>query len=171
MNKIIFVSVSLVIIAGVAGFYFIKDKVNTPSLNLKQVSADFVLKDYNGQRVSLESFRGKNILVNSWASWCPFCRKELSDFAKIQKEVGGEFTVVAINRAESADVAKIYSDGANTSNILYLLDPEDAFYKSIGGFSMPETIFVDKEGFIKYHKRGPMELEEMKRRVQQAFSL
>jgi hypothetical protein len=47
-----------------------------------------------------------------------------------------------------------------------LLDPADSFYQSIGGFSMSETVFVDKDGFIREHKRGPMDVQEMRERIQ-----
>ncbi len=43
----------------------------------------------------------------------------------------------------------------------FLLDSKDAFYKSIGGFSMPETLFADADGNVIVHKRGPMALDEM----------
>ena len=44
---------------------------------------DFRLKDYDGNEVALADFAGKNIIVNSWAVWCPFCVKELKDFAEL----------------------------------------------------------------------------------------
>ena len=47
----------------------------------------------------------------------------------------------------------------------FLLDSKDAFYKGIGGFSMPETIFADADGNIIIHKRGPIALDEMRQKV------
>lgn len=128
---------------------------------------DLVLQDYEGKSLSLSSFSGTPLVINSWAAWCPFCRKELPDFAQIQKEFKGRAVIVAIDRAESREIAKKYSDGLGvTDDLLFLLDPSDSFYRAIGGFSMPETIFVDRDGFIRGHRRGLMEKEEMHRRVQ-----
>ena len=127
---------------------------------------DFSLQDYSGQTVSLADFVGTPLVINSWAAWCPFCKKELPDFAAAQKEFGEQVVIIAIDRAESLEVSKKYSDelGA-TDDLIFLLDPDDSFYQSIGGFSMPETIFVDRDGFIREHKRGPMELDEMREKI------
>ena len=66
----------------------------------------------------------------------------------------------------SLEKAKSYTDELGISeDMLFLLDRSDSFYKSIGGFSMPETIFVNGDGEIVVHKRGPMELDEMREHV------
>jgi len=125
------------------------------------------LKDYDGKTVSLVDFSGTPLAVNSWAAWCPFCLEELPDFATVQKEFEGQVVIVAIDRAESLDTAKEYSDERGvTEDLIFLLDPTDSFYEAIGGFSMPETIFVDREGDIQHHKRGPMDQDEIRQRVQ-----
>lgn len=133
---------------------------------------DFRLQDYNGKTVSLSDFAGKNLVINSWAVWCPFCKKELPDFVAAQKEFGKEVVIIAIDRAESLAVAKGYTDEQGTTDgLIFLLDPSDSFYQSIGGFSMPETIFVDKSGNIVDHKRGPMDLDEIRLRIKSSFNL
>jgi len=122
--------------------------------------------DYEGNSVALADFVGKPLVVNAWAVWCPFCVKELSEFSLLQKEFPKEVIVIAIDRAESLNTVKSYTDDLGiTEDLVFLLDPRDSFYKSIGGFSMPETLFVDKDGVIQDHKRGPMDLDEMKERV------
>ncbi len=127
---------------------------------------DLALADYEGNRVDLAEFRGRVAVLNSWAVWCPFCRDELADFARLQEEFKDEIVVVAIDRAEPLEKAKSFSDSLNVTNqMVFLLDPNDSFYRGIGGFSMPETIFVDPEGVIRIHKRGPMALEEMREKV------
>ena len=129
------------------------------------------LKNYSGSVISLSDFKGKSLVINSWAAWCPFCRKELVDFAAAQKEFADKVTIIAIDRAEARDVAKKYTDEIGvTEGMIFLLDPSDSFYQSTGGFSMPETIFMDKNGFIREHKRGPMDLEEMRQKIQQLVS-
>jgi len=135
---------------------------NTPKLTLK---------DYNDNKVNISTL-GKPAIINAWTSWCPFCIKELPDFAAIQEEFNGELVVLAINRAESLGTAKTYTDDLNiTYDLIFLLDPSDNFYSSIGGFSMPETLFVDAEGIIRDHKRGPMDIDEMRTRINNALNL
>ncbi len=135
-------------------------------------SPEIIFTDYEGREVKLSDFRGKPAVVNAWAAWCPFCLDELPDFARLQEEFGDKIVVIAVDRGESLETAKKFSDKVGVGGrLILLLDPSDSFYKAIGGFSMPETIFVDEEGLIKYHKRGPMSLEEMRRRTSQVFDL
>ena len=132
---------------------------------------NFSLQDYDGKTVNLADFVGKPVVVNSWAAWCPFCRQELPDFATAQKEFGDKVVIIAIDRQESLTVAKGFTDEQGTTDdLIFLLDPKDLFYKSIGGFSMPETIFVDKDGNIAERKRGPMDIREIRERIQKIIN-
>lgn len=132
---------------------------------------NFSLKDYSGETFSFADFEGIPMVINSWAAWCPFCRKELADFAVAQKEFGDVVIIIAIDRAESRETAKKYTDELGVTNsMIFLLDPSDSFYQSIGGFSMPETIFIDKNGNIAEHKRGPMEINEIRQKIQKLLS-
>ncbi len=161
MKKIyLFIIIAAII---VLGWILISKIGQNPSSNK---APDFSLQDYNGKTVKLADFKGKSLVINSWASWCPFCREELPDFSTIQKELGNKVTIIAVDREESLAVAKGYTDGQGTTDkLIFLLDPSDSFYKSIGGFSMPETIFVDKNGNIADHKRGPMDVNEIRERI------
>ncbi len=126
------------------------------------------LTDYEGKTVHLTDFSGKPLVINSWAVWCPFCVKELPDFVTIQKEFGDRVVIIAIDRAESREVAKEFTDKLGISNdLVLLLDPGDSFYQSIGGFSMPETLFVEADGTTHFHKRGPMTVDEIRQRTQE----
>ena len=140
--------------------------------NDKDKAPDFRLKDYDGNEVALADFKGKNIIINSWAVWCPFCVKELKDFAELESELGDSITIIAIDRRESLEKQKSYTDDLGiTDDLVFLLDPDDSFYRSIGGFSMPETLFIDGEGNILLHKRGPMTLDEMRQKTNELFKL
>lgn len=133
---------------------------------------DFALNDYRDTAITLSQFRGRPVVVNSWASWCPFCREELKDFAAVRREFGDRVVIIAIDRAEPLETAKRYSDDLGVSNdLIMLLDPSDSFYRSIGGFAMPETIFVDASGNIVFHKRGPMKADEIRQRLKDIFEL
>lgn len=180
LKIIIPVFVGIVVIVG--GIFFLQSSPSNPAVGdepsgegevpAQQVSEkdlvpDLTFKDYNGNDVSLRGLQGKPLVVNSWASWCPFCINELPDFAQVQKEFGDEIVIIAIDRAESLSLSKSYTDDLQVTNdILFLLDPKDTFYREINGFSMPETIFVDRDGIIQDHKRGPMTAEEIRERLQ-----
>lgn len=174
MNRYIIIGIGLAIIAGALFLGISNRGANTqtgPDTNTQRQTSrsDFdqfssaSLVDYRGNEVSLEEFKGKPLVINSWAVWCPFCVKELPTFAELQKEFGDKIIVIAIDRQEPLAKAKSFTDGLGiTDDMRFLLDASDSFYKSIGGFSMPETIFVNSTGEIVVHKRGPMELDEMR---------
>jgi len=146
------------------------NNTQTKSSTTVEKAPDFALQDYDGKTVKFTDFAGKPLVINSWAAWCPFCRKELVDFAAAQKEFGDDVAIVAIDRAESRETAKKYTDELGVTNLIFLLDPSDSFYQSIGGFSMPETIFVDRDGNIAERKRGPMEIKEIREKIQKLLS-
>jgi thiol-disulfide isomerase/thioredoxin len=169
MKKLLVIIIGFVIVGSI-GWLIIFNRYTPGQSNNEaqlQKAPDFTLQNYNGQAVRLSDFAGKPLVINSWASWCPFCRQELPDFVTAQKEFGDKVVIIAVNRQESLAVAKGYTDQQGTTNgLIFLLDPSDSFYQSIGGFSMPETIFVDKNGNIIDHKRGPMDIKEIRERIQ-----
>lgn len=172
MKKSFFIFTALIAI--VVGAYFF-----TPGKNIDSVPAEenpepveIVLRAYGGSEVRLSSFRGTPVILNIWASWCPYCKNEFRDFAVLQEEVGDRVRIIAVNRGETEDVTKAYLDNLGlTGKLIFLLDPADSVYKKFGGFSMPETLFIDRDGFIKEHKRGPMDKTEMRRRIQADFQI
>jgi len=178
MTKITITIITILVVIAVGGFFlFSNGKDDSRTTALDDLSGtekekfdkapDFTLKNYDGNDVSLSDFNGKIRVVNSWAVWCPFCVDELPDFGRLQEEFGDEIVVIAIDRAESLKKTKKFTDELGITNkLILLLDPKDSFYRSIGAFSMPETLFIDKEGNIRIHKRGPMTFEEMKEKVE-----
>jgi len=138
--------------------------------NFQKVPA-LTFKDYTGTDISFQDMIGTPMVINSWATWCPFCKKELPEFAAVQKEFGDKVIFIAVNRRESLKKSKQYTDTQGTSDeIIFVLDPDDSFYKTIGGISMPETIFVDSQGNITEHKRGPLDEEQTRIRVQKLIN-
>lgn len=164
MIRIILIIIGIAAIVGIS-FAFFSDKDRNESQNFNKVP-DFALQDYNGKTNKLADFAGKPLVINSWAAWCPFCRQELPDFVQVQKEFGDQVIIIAVDRTESLDTQKKYTDDLEVTNkLIFLQDPDDSFYRAIGGFSMPETIFVDRDGNIRDHKRGPMDANEIRERI------
>ena len=173
MNKVVAIIIGVLIVGGI-GWIVISNRT-APDESDRQVQLekahDFALQDYNDNTVKLADFAGKPLVINSWAAWCPFCRKELVDFAAAQKEFGDKVVIIAVDRAETRNIAKKYTDELDVAgDMLFLLDPSDNFYQSIAGFSMPETIFVNSNGNIVFHKRGPMDISEIRERIQQLLN-
>ena len=187
MNKNIIIGIVIVVIIGIGWFAFserddakqgpqepqktqgsreAKESAQTSEEKSFDPAPAFTLNDWNGNEVSLSDFKGKPLIINSWAVWCPFCVDELPDFAKLQEELGDRIVIIAIDRSEPTELQREFTDRMGvTSKLIFLNDPKDSFYKSIGGFSMPETLFVDADGNIRIHKRGPMNFDEMMKKA------
>lgn len=126
-----------------------------------------ILKDQSGADVSLDGFRDVPMVLGVWTSWCSLCDGELQSLIILQKEFGDRIHVVSVNRGESQDMIKKYMAGIlGGEKLVSLLDANDELYRAIGGFSMPEILFVDAKGLIHAHTRGPSTLEEMRRHIQ-----
>lgn len=169
MKKKLVIAVFAILILG--AIFFMRErhgKSENPQNAPPQSLPTFSLQDYTGTVVPSSSLMEKPVVFVFWTSWCARCRTELSNFSPLKKEFGDRITLVAVNRAEPLDIAKRSSDELGTPNagIIFLLDPSDSFYRSLNGFTMPETIFMDGKGFIRAHTHGLMEPEEIKRRIQ-----
>src|SRR5690242_16222960 len=74
---------------------------------------DFVLKDLDGKKVKLSDYRGKAVLLNFWATWCPPCKVEMPWFVDLQKQYGNDGLVVlgvAMDDSEPGTIAKFANE-------------------------------------------------------------
>lgn len=123
--------------------------------------------DLEGNAVTLNTYKGKPLIINSWASWMPFSRDELTLLSELKNQQGDTLQIIAINRMEDREVIKSYINTFGIEqNIVFLVDQSDNFYKAIGGFAMPETIFYKKDGTITVHKRGVLTKEELEQNAE-----
>lgn len=125
-----------------------------------------VLKDYAGNDVEFSDYRREILIVYAWASWCPYCGKELEYLSELKSRYGDELSIVAVNRAEPLVDAKDFTDKlTGMDRLVLLLDQNDSLFKEIGGYAMPETVFINSRGDIVYHQRGPIKPEEVDAKV------
>ena len=108
---------------------------------------DFTLTD-SERTVSLAQLRGKPVLLNFWATWCPPCIEEMPSLVQLQKQLGDKVTILAVS--EDADDAA-YKQFVRDHNIdlLTVRDPKNAANTLYGTFKFPETYVIDKDGVIR----------------------
>lgn len=112
----------------------------------KQIqNADFELKDVAGKTWSLKSLKGKVVLVNFWATWCPPCRKEMPDLQALSDEFGKQGFVVLGLTDEDSDVVKNFLSHQSYSYPI-LLDSNRAAAKQFGIEGIPKSYVYDREG-------------------------
>jgi thiol-disulfide isomerase/thioredoxin len=114
--------------------------------------------DLAGNPVVLSNYVGSVLVVNVWASWSPFSKNDLAVLSRLADRYAADpVHFLAINRAENPLTAERFLKVVNaTSDLLLVLDPDDRYYKSIGGYSMPETVLYDSEGEEVLHLHGAL---------------
>ena len=123
--------------------------------------------DLDGNAVDIRKFKGKPLIVNAWASWMPFSQTELPLLIKSQETYGDRITILAINRMEDrVKIRAFLSTFSIPESIVFLADPTDFFYRAVGGYAMPETVFYRSDGTIAEHKRGVLTEEELKEKIE-----
>ncbi len=130
--------------------------VNSVVGNAKGHTApDFVLKDLNGNTVKLSDYRGKAVVLNFWATWCPPCKTEIpwfEDLADKYRGQGLEVIGVALDDSSEKEIANFAKDmKMNYPVLLGKEETSDAF----GGVEMlPTTFYIDRNGTITDHVLG-----------------
>ena len=110
---------------------------------------DFTVEMFDGTKVTLSELKGKVVLVNFWATWCPPCRNEL---ARVEKEIierfkGQEFVFLPISRGESKDkVAEFRNKMGYTFPMG--LDTTQAIFKKYATNYIPRNFLVDRDGKV-----------------------
>lgn len=109
---------------------------------------DFILKDTAARTVSLSSLKGKVVLLNFWATWCPPCREEMPALNKLYKEYKDKgLVVIAVSTDRKAEYVKDYL-GKYPVNFPVLMDPDIKVSRQYRVFSMPTSFLLDKNGII-----------------------
>lgn len=126
-------------------------QTSTPSPGQKgQKAPDFKLKTLDNKEVSLSDFKGKPVVINFWASWCPPCRLEMPDLNQFAADYKDKVAVLGINIAfndKDADMRKFVADSKLVFPTLLDTDGKATTAYKIG--PIPTTIFVDKDGVIQ----------------------
>lgn len=130
------------------------------SLQVEEASAQYT--DISGNPVNLDKYLGQNLIVHSWASWCPQCVDQLKMFSSVISTLENT-KLIAINRGEDRVTAEGFLNHYELwSDVELIIDPTDHFYKTIEGYAMPETVIFDKNGSIVAHFRGVVSETDIK---------
>ncbi|HBH11624.1 MAG: Alkyl hydroperoxide reductase/ Thiol specific antioxidant/ Mal allergen [Clostridiales bacterium 38_11] len=122
---------------------------------------EFELEDLDGNIVKLVDLKGKNVLLNFWATWCPFCIDEMPDLQLLyEKYKDDNFIVLAVNVQESAEKARSYLEETGIE-LPVLLDKDSRIAALYGANSIPLTIVINKDGVAVTGYKGRMTIEQM----------
>ncbi len=117
---------------------------------------DFRLADMDGKEYVLESYRGKVVMLNFWATWCPPCRRELPSMEALHQTFKDEpFAILAINEWETQDhVFAFMGQLPVEPSFPILFDSDSVVAQNFGVKGLPTTLLLDTNGKIVYRAVG-----------------
>jgi thiol-disulfide isomerase/thioredoxin len=126
-------------------------KLDTPL-----AAPDFTLQDMDGESHTLSDYRGKVVMLNFWATWCPPCRREIPSMESIYQDLQKEgFVVLAANEFEDPDHVFAYTGQLSvfpTFPVLFDSDSKVSQLYNVKG--LPTTVLIDKQGRVVYRAVG-----------------
>jgi peroxiredoxin len=119
---------------------------------------DFTLNDLSGRPVQLSSLKGKVVLLNFWATWCPPCREEIPSMVRLNQSMQGkEFQMLAVSIDEGGKDAVVDFFKKGKVALPALLDTEGKVSRRYGTTGVPETFVIDRKGVILKKVVGSMD--------------
>lgn len=132
---------------------------------------DFTVEMVDGEQITLSKLKGKVVVVNFWATWCPPCRQELKVVEKelINRFKGKDFVFLPISRGEAKKTVEAFRK-QNGYTFPMGLDPKQAIYKKYASNYIPRNFVVGKDGKVIYVSVGyePKEFAEMVEVIEKA---
>ena len=131
-----------------------------PEWHQKQ-APDFTLKDINGKKHKLSDYRGRQVFINFWATWCPPCQKEIPEIINLRKSYPKDKLAILAISDESLVTLQTFAEkrGLNYT-ILQMEKAMESPYNKVR--YIPTNFFIDDKGKIKVAVTNPMSEETMK---------
>jgi thiol-disulfide isomerase/thioredoxin len=126
----------------------IKEKKPAPEVNVTSLK---------NVPLKLSDLKGKVVLLNFWATWCPPCREEIPSMMKLNSAMAGKpFQMVAVSIDEGGVPAIEAFFKESGFNLPTYTDPDGKAVKTYGVTGVPETFIIDKNGILMKKVIGPM---------------
>lgn len=123
----------------------------------KTLAPDFTLKDLSGNEVGPASFRGKVLVIDFWATWCPPCREAIPHLISMKQKYGDQgFEVLGVSMDKGPDALSTVKTFAQEQGVNYpIVIGNQTIANSYGGISgIPTFFIVDKNGYIIKSQTG-----------------
>ena len=129
-----------------------------------QPAPDFTVKDLQGNEITLSSLKGKRVILDFWATWCPPCRIEIPHFVKLSNTYDANDLVIIGISQESSDTLESFREKKRVNYTLAIEGTLPSPYADVT--SLPTTFFIDRGGIIRYVVTGYRKYEHLDGLVQ-----
>ena len=131
---------------------------------------DLALVALDGQPARLSDLRGKVVLLNFWATWCPPCKAEMPDLETLYREYGGAhgFVVVGVNYEEDTAPVEAFIRERGLSFPVWL-DARGEAGAQLGVRGLPVSFIIDREGYLRDAWNGQIAPEAMLARLERVW--
>ena len=131
----------------------------------KPARLDFVLKDMHGADVDMQSFKGKIILLNFWATWCGPCKAEIPSLVELQTQYADDLVVLGLSIDDPAEKLRPYA-AEYKMNYPVLVGGREDVQEAFGPlFGVPVSVIIDREGKIAMKHSGMASKEQLERQI------
>jgi peroxiredoxin len=167
----------------VNGFMFAEEKSATTTPHAAPIATvhaatskapDFTLKTIDGKPLRLSNYKGKAVILNFWATWCPPCRAEIPDMIELQKKYSGKnFSFIGIAVGDELDKVQrfVKNSGINYPVAMGNESVTDAYGQFIeGGMrGIPTTFIINTKGEILGYFVGARDMATFEDAIQKAL--
>jgi peroxiredoxin len=131
----------------------------------KPARLDFTLTDMNGKSVNLADYKGRPVLINFWATWCPPCKQEIPAFIELQDKYRDQgFVVLGVSTDDPVDALKQFA-AEYKMNYPVLQGTEELMDEYGPIWAIPVSIFVKRDGTICKKHMGPASKEDFEKDI------
>ncbi|MBC7543569.1 MAG: TlpA family protein disulfide reductase [Candidatus Sericytochromatia bacterium] len=151
----------------VAAAWYLFSGGNSSAAKVGRPAPDFALKEYvGGADLKLSKYKGKVVLVNFWATWCPPCREEIPDFGRVRDALlpkGFEILGVSVDQDGASAVLPFLKTMPMSYPVLASTTEVVAAYGGIR--SIPTSFLIDRQGIIRDTWEGSIDGSQLRERV------
>ncbi|MYL64964.1 redoxin domain-containing protein [Bacillus hwajinpoensis] len=134
---------------------------NDVGINKGQIAPNFKLQTLNGEAVQLSDYRGKRVIVNFWATWCPPCRAEIPDFQKLYEKKDVE--ILAVNLTETEESTEGVEEFVKEFGMTFpvVMDENSDVSNTYQVSAYPTSYMIDSNGRIQFVAMGALNYDLM----------
>jgi len=132
----------------------------------KMAPLNYTVKDMNGADVHLASFKGKVIVLNFWATWCPPCKEEIPDLITLQTQYKDDLVVLGFSIDDKPEDLREYAAKYAVNYPMLVGAGHENIQEAYGPmWGVPVTVIIGRDGKIAKKRSGIQSLEQFDREI------